>query len=73
MRFEQQSAHLYLLMYPDLPWQDDPLRENPQNRLEIFDLYHCLLTEYHLPFEVIKGQDDTRLSTAILKVEQVIH
>ena len=36
---------LYLLCAPDLPWEDDPLREypDPAEREKIFQYYLCLL------------------------------
>ena len=40
--FEQnnnRNADLFLLLAPDIPWLADPLRENPDDREELFNLY----------------------------------
>lgn len=40
-QIEQQKSknRLYLLCNPDIPWEADPLRENPSNRVELFEIY----------------------------------
>ena len=43
--FDQQQFDLLFLCKPDIPWEFDPMRENPENRAELFDLYHSFLTE----------------------------
>ncbi|MCB0643623.1 MAG: ATP-binding protein [Phaeodactylibacter sp.] len=45
----------YLLCVPDIPWEDDPQRENPFDRDSIFNLYHTALTNAGKPFHLIKG------------------
>ncbi len=63
--FDGSQVDLYLLMYPDLPWEDDPLRENPDDRLELFEIYKNLLHTRQLPHEIIKGSGDNRLKNAV--------
>lgn len=48
---------LYLLLYPDLPFVEDPVRENPHRRMYFYDLYKSELEKRGLPFIVIKGQN----------------
>src|SRR5690606_35150104 len=36
---EKRSYDLYLLTNIDIPWQDDPQREHPQQREELYDIY----------------------------------
>jgi nicotinamide riboside kinase len=43
----------YFLCYPDIPWESDPLRENPEDRLRLFDLYSQFLTDMKVPFTVL--------------------
>ncbi|RMF03070.1 MAG: ATPase [Bacteroidetes bacterium] len=47
-----------LLCCPDLPWSADPLRENPdqQERLRIFRAYETLFQQYHLDYDVVRGE-----------------
>ncbi len=59
----------YLLCSPDLPWESDPLRENPEIREELFEKYRANLENFQLPFKVISG--DSRLTDAIEAVNQI--
>ncbi len=66
---QQRHYDLYLLCYPDIPWEPDPLRENPDNRPELFDFYLQELHHYGKNFRIIKGEDyNERLETAIQAV-----
>jgi NadR type nicotinamide-nucleotide adenylyltransferase len=56
---------LYLLCDIDLPWEPDPLREHPDLRQYLFDLYSDELKARKLPFEVISGTGNSRLLCAI--------
>jgi nicotinamide riboside kinase len=52
---------LYVLCYPDFPWQPDPLRENPENQLELFELYKAQIEKLNLTYIVVKGSLRERL------------
>jgi NadR type nicotinamide-nucleotide adenylyltransferase len=60
----------YLLTYPDLPWQEDPLRENPHRRMYFYDWYERELKKITANYTVIKGFDEQRLKNAISAVEK---
>jgi len=65
---EQLRIHrydLYLLCDIDLPWMEDPLREHPDKRKELFSLYKAGLEAMPVKWAVVSGQGDTRLSNAI--------
>ena len=36
---QKSKNRIYLLCKPDIPWEADPLRENPSNRAELFKIY----------------------------------
>ena len=55
----------YLLCNTDLPWEPDPLREHPELRNELMQLYLDELTFRNLPYTVISGQGDDRLQAAV--------
>lgn len=59
------SNRLYILSYPDMPWEPDPLRENPDDRLDLFRQYEALLFELNLPYFILSGNRDVRQATAI--------
>jgi len=61
----ERAPHLFLLLTPDIPWQADPLRENPHNRDEIYKYYTQLLNDYSSKIVAISGDAKARLSKAI--------
>jgi len=36
---QKTEKRIYLLCKPDIPWEADPLRENPNDREELFEIY----------------------------------
>ena len=60
------------LMNIDLPWQDDPLREHPAQRKELFDMYYRVLDQSEREFTVISGSGNERLENAIVKIEELL-
>lgn len=56
-QFIQTPAYHYLLCKPDIPWETDPLREHPQQREELFQLYLKALQDYNKPYTIIEGAD----------------
>lgn len=56
---------LYLLCDIDLPWKDDPLRENPGDRHRLFTLYRQELDRLEFPYAIISGTGRERLENAI--------
>ena len=63
---------LYLLCYPDIPWEPDPLRENPYNRMELFELYLNELQDKRLDYIVITGKGRVRLNQAVDAVNRLL-
>ena len=63
---------LYLLCYPDIDWEPDVLRENPHNRLELFELYKKELETRHLNYRIIKGEGNLRFDNAVKTVNQFL-
>ena len=58
---QKQHFDHYFLCYPDIPWEEDPLREHPEQRLELFELYLKELQDRKLPFTILKGDLSQRL------------
>jgi nicotinamide riboside kinase len=65
-----QHYGLYLLCNIDLPWQQDPLREHPHKRKELFEIYNIELDEMKVEYKIISGTGDARLRNAISAVEE---
>ena len=61
----QASSRYYYLCDSKIPWQADQLRENPDNRDELFDSYLQKLKEYQLPHRILKGKQQDRLQQVL--------
>lgn len=70
--FAKQNFDLYLLCYPDIPWEFNPMRENPNNRNYLFSLYEKELISQHFHYKIIKGKGNERLQNALTFVDQII-
>ncbi|WP_028455921.1 AAA family ATPase [Chitinilyticum litopenaei] len=64
MLWRPQDYALHLLLSPDLPWQPDPLRENPLDREQLFELYRQGLQIAGVPFAEVSGSGAQRLACA---------
>ncbi|MCH8546450.1 MAG: ATP-binding protein [Cryomorphaceae bacterium] len=53
--WKENLPNKYLLCAVDIPWEDDPLREHPQKRDEIFQIYEKLIKSSGVPYELVKG------------------
>lgn len=69
----KQSYDAYLLLSPDIPWTDDPLREHPdeKDRNYFFNIYKEIVESSKLPFVIIKGNENERLKAAIEFVQKL--
>ena len=63
--WKKHHYDLYLLMYPDIAWTDDPLRESKEIRMTLFDLYQKELEKLNRPYIVIKGKGEERKSNSL--------
>jgi nicotinamide riboside kinase len=50
----------YLLCNPEMPWQPDPLRENPHDRLQLLERYRTWLQQLDHDWLLASGDEDTR-------------
>jgi NadR type nicotinamide-nucleotide adenylyltransferase len=68
--YKPEQYALHLLTDIDVPWEDDPLREHPQQREHLFNLYEQELKIKHIPYTIIRGDRDQRLRSAIHFIEE---
>ena len=68
---ESQKQRKYLLLYPDLEWEFDPLRENPNDLKELFRAYEKTLLSNNFDFRTIRGKGQLRLTAAIEAINQM--
>lgn len=63
---------LYLLTNVDLPWVDDPQREHPHQRQQLFTIYKNELQKMNTAFVEIKGERTERRAAAIAAIDRVL-
>jgi nicotinamide riboside kinase len=68
---DQQQFDLYLLCDTDLPWEPDPLRENPNERAILFKHYRAELDRRSWPYAIVSGQHNERLFNAVQSIEKI--
>ena len=66
-----KGVDLYLLCKPDMPWQPDHLREDPNNRDLIYNFYKERLIYLGVRFEEVGGPVHVRLSTALGLIDNI--
>ena len=63
---------LYLLTYIDLPWVEDPQREHPDKREELYGIYLNEMKKQSVPFVEIKGTGEQRRQKAVEAIEKIV-
>lgn len=63
---------LYLLTDIDTPWEDDDLRDRPDQRLEMFKAFENALIKYNRPYILLKGDRKKRIEDAINKIDKIL-
>ena len=66
-----QTFDHYFLCQPDIEWEEDPLREHPEQREELFELYLKELTKRNLPFTIIGGTHEERMKMCLKVVSTI--
>ncbi|MCB0782107.1 MAG: ATP-binding protein [Flavobacteriales bacterium] len=69
-RIEQRQYDLWLLCAPDMPWEPDPLRENPHDRDRLFAVYEHTWEELGMPYVIMLGVHEVRMQQAIRAIER---
>lgn len=69
---EKRHYDLILLTSPDLPWEPDPLREHPEGRERLFQLYYRKLLRKSNPFTVIHGSGEERTQKAADRIRLIL-
>jgi nicotinamide riboside kinase len=69
---QKQNYDLYLLCDIDLEWEPDPLREHPDQRETLFDLYESRLKSLRFPYRIVNGKGNQRLTKAVNFVDEIL-
>lgn len=62
---------LHVLCAPDFPWEEDELRENPEDRDKLFQLYVEALEKYRKPYIIVEGSMEKRLKKTVTAIDQL--
>jgi HTH-type transcriptional repressor of NAD biosynthesis genes len=68
----ENQYDLYLLTYIDTPWEEDDLRDRPEQRLEMFNAFETALKKHNRPYILLKGDRETRLKNATEAIDKLI-
>lgn len=68
--WSSQLPRFYLLCRPDLPWETDPLRENPQDRERLFGLCEQQLRRRGCQYAICDGAGTSRAENALAIIRQ---
>lgn len=68
----ENTYDLYLLTYIDTPWEEDDLRDRPEQRLEMFTAFETALKTHNRPYILLKGDRDLRLKNATEAINKII-
>jgi NadR type nicotinamide-nucleotide adenylyltransferase len=68
----ENQYDLYLLTYIDTPWEEDDLRDRPEQRLEMFTAFETALKKHNRPYILLKGDRETRLKNATEAIDKII-
>ena len=71
-QIEKQKAEkrFYLLCKDNIPWEEDPQRENPNDRVELFEIYKQELDNLGHNYFIVEGEN--RIENSIAKISQLI-
>ena len=67
---QKSENRFYLLCSPDIPWQADKQRENPNDREELFEIYKQELDDLEHNYFIVEGEN--RIENSILKISPLI-
>ena len=69
---EERHYDHWLLCRPDIPWEPDPLRENPHDRHRLFNVYDAMLKMMGKPYTVVEGEWERRMAIAVKVVDALV-
>jgi len=68
----QDLFDLHILCSPDIPWEADSLRENPDNRDELFELYKVSLKKHNKNFIIVSGEHNNRVEKSLQSIDSIL-
>lgn len=69
---QKYQYDFYILLDIDLPWEDDPLRDFPNQRAYFMDIWHKELRALHANYQVVSGLGEKRYQHAIKAIDNFL-
>jgi nicotinamide riboside kinase len=69
---KEDGRGCYLVCQPDIPWVHDPLRENPDRRDELNEMYINKIKEFGFTFATVNGVGRERVENAVRIIDRWI-
>lgn len=69
---KERTYDLFLLTHIDVPWENDPLREHPERREELYQRYLTEMNQQQIPFVEIKGPVENRHKLGVDAVQKLL-
>ena len=67
----QSKYHLFFLTYIDTPWENDDLRDRPNDRNLLFAIFESYLKDNNIPYVILKGTHEVRLQIAVNAIKNL--
>lgn len=64
---------LHILCTPDIPWEEDPIRENPEDREYLFAQFEQLLQQRERNFIIVNGTHKNRVEKSIQAIGALLN
>ena len=68
----ENSYDLYILTNIDIPWEEDDLRDKPDERVLMFNYFKDSLERYDRKYILVSGDKNKRLKTAIEHIDKLL-
>ena len=69
---KQSNYDFYLLTNTDTPWKSDDLRDRPNDREKMLNIFKESLDYYGFPYKLISGDITTRIKTSIKIIDTLL-
>lgn len=70
-KLKEHTYDLYILCGTDIPWTYDPMRENPNEREELYQIYLRELKALGMPYKELKGREEERIQQCTEWINQL--
>lgn len=63
----------YFLTYIDMPWEADGIRDQPNSRLQMFNVFEKALVDSKKTYCIVKGTFEERLNICITQINKLLN